>query len=195
MTRSHSRDVAVERIRGASVDQSTAVALAELWCSANEHPGETFEDIWKWILRYWGAEHQQLAPEVVVSVVASGDRYLAMAVGFARPVTVGWQPLTVMGLGGVCSAPDRRGEGLGAAVVTDQLSRVRAGEFPCSLFATKPETVAFYEKLGAGRVPRPVVNSLGEDPEANPFGADIVMGFPSQFPWPEGTIDLLGGGY
>ena len=195
MTRNQGRETIVERISGTCLGQSSAVALAELWCSANEHPGETFDDIWKWILKHWGTEHHQLAPEVEISVVGDQDRYLAMAVGFARPITAGSQPLTIMGLGGVCSAPDHRGRGLGAAVVSDQFSRVETGEFPASLFATYSGTVAFYEKLGAGRVPRPAVNSLGADPEANPFGSDVVMGFPSQYPWPEGTIDMLGGGY
>jgi len=195
MTRDRRRDVAVERISGPCLNQASAVALARLWCSANEHPGETFEDIWRWILRHWGTDHQRLAPQVVISVVGNDERYLAMAVGFARRIAVCSQPLIVLALGGVCSAPDYRRRGFGAAVVRDQFSRILTGEFACSLFATRPEMVAFYEKLGAGRVLRPVVNSLGTDPRANPFGADVVMGFPSHFQWPEGTIDLLGGGY
>ena len=195
MIRNHKRDVDVERISGTCVDQSTAVALAELWCSANEHPGETFEDIWKWILKHWGTAHQELAPQVQISVVANDERYLSMAVGFSRPIVAGSEPLTIMALGGVCSSPDRRGEGLGAAVVRDQFDRIQTGEFPCSLFATKEGTVGFYEKLGAGRLSRSVINSLGKNLEANPFGTDVVMAFPGQFPWSEGTIDLLGSGY
>jgi len=183
------------RISGKWLDRSTAVALAELWCSANEHPGETFEDIWKWILRHWGTEHRQLAPRAIISVVANDERFLSMAVGFARRIVAGPEPLTVMALGGVCSSPDFRGQGLGAAVVRDPFARIEKGEFPCSLFAARPQTVAFYEKLGAGRVLRPVVNSMGQNPQTNPFGNDVVMGFPSEFPWPEGAIDLLGGGY
>ena len=195
MTRSVSGNRHVERISGACLDQSRAIALAELWCSANEHPGETFEDIWKWILRHWGTEHEHLAPRVIISVVGKDEGFLSMAVGFGRRIVAGPESLTVMGLGGVCSSPDFRSEGLGAAVVRDQFSRVEAGEFPCSIFGTNPETVEFYEKLGAGRVSRSIANSMGRNPQANPFGDDVVMGFPSQFPWPEGRIDLLGCGY
>jgi hypothetical protein len=192
---SRTGDLTLQHICGPALDRPTAIALAELWCSANEHPGETLEDIWRWILRFWGTEHERWAPAVEIAALGARERYLAMAVGFARRVMVGAQPLTLMGLGGVCSAPDRRGEGLGAAVVGDQFGRVRRGEFPCALFGATPPSVGFYERLDAGLVSRAVVNSLGEDPQANPFGEDVVMGFPHDFAWPEGRIDLLGGGY
>ena len=71
-----------------------------------------------------------------------------MAVGFAREIVVGSQPLTILALAGVSSAPDRRGVGLGAAVVRDQFTRVQTGEFPCSLFPTGPEVVEFYDRGG-----------------------------------------------
>ena len=192
MTKTVSQSHKVERITGKCLDQSRVIALAQLWCSANEHSGEMFEDVWKWILRHWGTEHQQLAPRVIISVVVNNERYLSMAVGFTQHIVAGPESLTIMALGGVCSSPDCRVVGLGTAVVEDQFSRVETGEFPSSLFTTKPETVEFYKKLGAGRVLKSVFNSMDKNPQANPFGNDVVMGYPSQFPWPEGKIDLLG---
>ncbi|MFW6061747.1 MAG: hypothetical protein ACOC93_02960, partial [Planctomycetota bacterium] len=63
------------------------------------------------------------------------------------------------------------------------------------LFQTSDEVRGFYEKLGAGPVHKPIVNSFAEDPQANPFRDDVVLCYPADYPWPPGAIDLRGPGY
>jgi len=101
----------------------------------------------------------------------------------------------VMALAGVCSAPDRRGQGLGKAVVQASLGLVDGGVYQVSLFQTSRKVFPFYEKLGARLVTNRIVNSLAPDPAANPFWDEVAMSYPASVPWPEGPIDLLGPGY
>jgi len=53
----------------------------------------------------------------------------------------------------------------------------------------------FYEKLGACLVTNRIFNSLGNDPEKNPFWDEIAMRYPAAKHWPAGQIDLRGPGY
>ncbi|MEM9660155.1 MAG: hypothetical protein AAF961_17460, partial [Planctomycetota bacterium] len=99
------------------------------------------------------------------------------------------------GLARVCSHPEHRGCGLGELVVRAAFGVVDDGEFPWSLFQTTYPVQAFYNKLGAQLVKNPIVNSLGEDPQANPFWDEIIMRYPAKADWPKGVIDLLGPGY
>jgi len=53
----------------------------------------------------------------------------------------------------------------------------------------------FYEKLGAVVVDNRIVNSLADNPAANPFWDEVVMRYPAGGDWPSGAIDLRGPGY
>ena len=112
---------------------------------------------------------------------------------FPRAILTERGPLTVMGLGGVCTARSARGHGLGMILMRDTFGLVDSGAFACSLFQTR--VPSFYERLGARVVTNRFVNSLAVDPGARPFWDPATMVYPRPFDWPEGTIDLLGAGY
>jgi predicted N-acetyltransferase YhbS len=132
-----------------------------------------------------------------ILVVWVGETPVATALFFPREIMTADGALRVMALAGVCSAPEFRGRGLGAAVVRAALAQVDRGAFGVALYQTGvPE---FYEKLGARRVGNSFANSyfqpgnLGsaEQPWWDPY----VMIYPAGYSWPEGPIDLLGEGY
>ncbi|MCP4774691.1 MAG: hypothetical protein GY880_10660 [Planctomycetaceae bacterium] len=63
-----------------------------------------------------------------------------------------------------------------------------------SLFQTP--VPGFYQKLNSRLVTNRFVNRRNvDDPEANPWRDDQIMIYPSEFAWPEGTVDLNGCDY
>jgi predicted N-acetyltransferase YhbS len=136
---------------------------------------------------------EELYPRSVI--IREGDRVLAHAT--AAPHTIGTSEgdLTVLGLAHVATDPDVRGRKLGQTVVRAVFDLVDHGPYPHALFQTSNSVQAFYEKLGAGLVTNRVINSLADDPNANPFWDDVVMRYPAVKHWPEGTIDLRGPGW
>lgn len=128
-------------------------------------------------------------------VVRDGDQIIANAIIEPRTISSDAGELTVLGLGKVCSNPQRRGEGLGARVVRAALSQVDRGVFPFALFQTTEPVRPFYERLGAVTVANRIVNSHAADPDANPFGDSVVMRYPTNEGWPDGVIDLRGPAY
>jgi len=125
----------------------------------------------------------------------STGKLIAHAATFPRRITVDGKAMTILALGGVCSHPNFRGQGLGAAVVRAAFARVDRGEFPFCLYQTTEPNRTFYEHLGAAVIANRIVNSLGEKPEANPFWDPLAMAYPVSRPFPAGTVDLLGPGY
>jgi predicted GNAT family N-acyltransferase len=112
----------------------------------------------------------------------------------ARMIKTEKGPLQVMALSCVCVASERRGEGLGKAIVLEAFRRVDDGKFAVSLFQTS--VPAFYEKLGARVVENRFCNRLDEnDPEGNPWMEPYAMIYPASFDWPDGTIDINGPRY
>jgi len=128
-------------------------------------------------------------------VVRQGDRVMASAGTFPRRITVGTQAMTVLALAGVCTRPEARQRGLGAAVVKASFARVDSGAFAFLLFQTSWRNEPWYRGLGAARIDNRCVNSLAQDPQANPWWDEIVMAYPAARAFPAGTIDLLGPGY
>jgi len=128
-------------------------------------------------------------------LIREAGRVIAHSAIIPRTVGTSAGDLTLAGLARVCSAPDQRGRGLGERVVRAAFEVLDAGVFPFALFQTLPPIQAFYENLGACLVENPIVNSLGEDPQASPFWDKVIMRYPSGGEWPEGEIDLRGPGY
>jgi GNAT superfamily N-acetyltransferase len=120
---------------------------------------------------------------------------IASALAAPRTIRTTGGELTILALARVCTAPERRGEGLGARVVRAAFQMVDQGVFPFALFQTTPGVHAFYEKLGACVVTNKIINSRGDDPHACPFWSEVILRYPSEADWPAGTIDLLGPGY
>lgn len=136
---------------------------------------------------------EELHPRSVI--IREGDKVLAHAT--AAPHTIGTSEgdLTVLGLAHVATDPEARGLKLGQTVVRAVFDLIDHGPYSHALFQTSHSVQAFYEKLGAGMVMNRIINSLGEDPSANPFWDDVVMRYPAVKHWPEGTIDLRGPGW
>lgn len=118
---------------------------------------------------------------------------IAHALTFRRRIFTEAGPLEVLALAGVCVEPGRRREGFGEAIVRQALCRLEGGDYSVALFQTGvPE---FYQRLGARLVPNRFINRQAEDAEANPWWEPHVMIYPADATWPEGVIDLNGGGY
>jgi len=126
-------------------------------------------------------------------VIREGNEILAMSRLLPRRVHTQAGPLEVLALAGVKSHPNRRGEGLGRAVVRAAFARVDDGVLPVSLFQTG--VPGFYRKLGCREVHNRFVNSLGEDPSQSPWWDKAAMIYPSAFDWPAGEVDTLGAGW
>ncbi len=139
---------------------------------------------------YTRGEHQWY----IIRELATG-KLIAYANTFPRTIAVNKQPMTILALAGVCSHPDFRGQGLGAAVVRAAFARIDQHAFPFSLFQTTDEYRGFYEHLGAAVIRNRIVNSLSDKPDAYPFWDETAMAYPATRPFPPGTIDLLGPGY
>ena len=89
------------------------------------------------------------------------------------PRTIGTSQgdMTVLALARVCTDPAARGRKLGQAVVRRTFDLVDDGSFSFSLFQTTDDVQSFYDNLGAVRIHNRFVNSLAEDPSANPWWA------------------------
>jgi GNAT superfamily N-acetyltransferase len=165
--------------------------LATVWPKPNVTAADRAEQLLAQGRMYVGQE--QRAPRSFVFV--EEGRVLAHAGILPRRIGTASGQMTIAGLARVCTDPRERGRGLGELVARAALGVVDLGNFPWALFQTSRRVQAFYERLGAAVVENPVVNSLAEDPTANPFWDEIVMRYPAHGDWPAGTIDLLGAGY
>jgi predicted N-acetyltransferase YhbS len=128
-------------------------------------------------------------------IIREGGRVIAHAAALPRTIGTSEGEMTVLALAQVCSDPELRGRKLGQAVVRAAFDLVDHGPYPHSLFQTSHHVRPFYEKLGACLVTNRIVNSLGDEPQKNPFWDEVVMRYPAAKHWPGGEIDLLGAGY
>lgn len=132
-----------------------------------------------------------------VCVVWERAAPIATAMYFRREIMTTNGALGVMALAGVCTAPEFRGRGLGAAVVRAAFAQVDSGSFGVALFQTA--VPGFYVKLGARAVGNAFMNSRYQSGDRGsaerPWWDANVMIYPAAYPWPEGVIDLLGEGY
>ncbi len=180
-------------IRRLAPDQARAIGefVATIW----PRPGVTVEMRIEQQLAFGqsfdGPESQ--APKSYV--VREGERLIAHSLIFLRPMGTSEGVWPMAALARVGSLPEYRGQGLGALVVRAAFAPVDAGIFRGSLFQTTSDVRPFYEKLGAASVDNRIVNSLADDPEANPFWSPEIMRYPAHIHWPAGTIDLRGPGY
>lgn len=161
-------------------ESRTLAEIVEAWrAEIGERKGGAVEDAQKQYARF---------------VIWEGEKAIAHASTFPRQIYTPQGAITVMGLGGVCVDANRRGEGLGAAVMRPAFERVDRGLFPLSLYQTG--VPGFYEKLGAKLVYNQFINSKNsDDPQKNPWWDTHVMIYPAHYEWADGTIDLNGFGY
>jgi len=177
------------------LSEADARAIAQLIVSIWPKPGRTVDTMASDMLSRWldyrGPERQH--PRSFV--VREGGRVIAHASFDPRTIGTTQGDMTVLALARVCTDPAARGRKLGQAVVRRTFDLVDDGSFPFSLFQTTDDVQSFYDNLGAVRIHNRFVNSLAEDPSANPWWSPVIMRYPSGPGWPEGEIDLRGPGY
>lgn len=186
----------VKNCRLTEVREDEALAIGSLldkvWPKPDRGPVERAEQLKRLGQDYTGSA----AAGPISHLIWDEDRVIAHALTFQRMVKSSTGELSVLALAMVGSDPACRGQGLGASVVEAALARVDGKTFSSCLFQTSHDVRPFYERYGACLVENRIVNSLSEtDPQANPFWHEVVMRYPSDGPWPEGEIDLVGSGY
>jgi len=188
-----SEQFTVESLEETNFSAEKVAPIAELLCAVWPKPGRTVETRVAAMTAEMDVADQRLAPRGFV--VCEGGSAIAFAQMLPRTVGTTLGDITIAGLARVCSHPDHRGRGLGEVVVRAAFELVDRGEFEWSLYQTSTKVRPFYERLGAVVAKNRIVNSCGEDPEANPFWDTVVMRYPSNEGWPSGDIDLRGPGY
>ncbi len=127
-------------------------------------------------------------------VIWEGEVVIAHAGFFLREIFTAEGPLQVGALWGVCVQDQHRGKDFGALLVKQFLKLIDQGVYPVGLWQTGVPD--FYAKLGARVITNPFINAQNlENPQANPWDSESIMIYPSDFPWPDGVIDLNGRGY
>ncbi|MFE4355982.1 GNAT family N-acetyltransferase [Kitasatospora xanthocidica] len=128
--------------------------------------------------------------EIHFGVRAADGRLVAHTGLVPLPLTVGGTDLAVMGVGGVCVAPDRRHGGLAQAVVGAALDHARTLGHRYALLFCRPPLAAFYRGLGFREVAEGVTveqpeGRLAEMP-LRTMWAPLAVGAG----WPEGPVRL-----
>lgn len=183
----------VESIDRRNMSDTDARAVAELLVKVWTR--RTFEERIERLQNEW---RDYTGPEAIYPrsfVIRDGSRVIAHAAALPRTIGTSEGDLTIVALAQVCSDPELRGRKLGQAVVRAVFDLVDHGPYEHSLYQTSHTVRSFYEKLGAGLVTNRIYNSLGSNPELNPFWDEIAMRYPAVKHWPEGDIDLRGPGY
>jgi len=143
------------------------------------------------------AEHREdVATERFASEVLTihaGDRLVAAGQTFGREVLVADQDHNALALAAFAVAEDMRGQGLGKQIVLEAFKRVDSGDFEFAIFQTG--VPGFYEPMNCRAIDNRVINSLADDPDANPFNDTHVMVYPASTDLGTGSVDMLGPGY
>jgi len=143
------------------------------------------------------AEHREDAatdrPASEVIRTYDGERLIAAGQTFGREVLVDGQRRNALALAAFAVAEDRRGEGMGKQVVLEAFKRVDSGAFEFAIFQTG--VPGFYQPMNCRVIDNKVVNSLADDPNANPFEDTHVMVYPANTLLGTGPVDMLGPGY
>jgi predicted N-acetyltransferase YhbS len=185
----------IETIDRRNLDESDARAIAELLCAVWPKPGRTVDTRTAELIAQWRDYNGPEAQHPRSILISEGGRVIAHAGADPRTIGTSQGELRILALHGVCTDPAERGRKLGVAVVREVFKLVDDGTYPWSLFQTSHKVRPFYDKLGACLVESRIVNSLADDPNANPFWDEVVMRYPSGAGWPAGQIDLRGPGY
>src|SRR3954470_20582829 len=185
----------IETIDRRTISEPDARAIAELVVSIWPKPGRTVESFTAEILTQWKDYGGPEAQHPRSFLVREGSRAIAHSSVYPRTIGTNKGDIAVLALARVCTDPEVRGQKLGDAVVRASFDLVDRGVFPFALFQTTPDVRPFYERLGAIPIDNTFVNSLGTDPKANPFWAEVPMRYPATGDWPKGEIDLRGPGW
>ncbi len=170
-------------------------ALAELLVRVWPHP---LKDHGYRVRRLEQRSREPLGPNGQVPtafVIRAGQKIVASALTFARPILVAGEPKLALALCYVAVDPESRGQKFGEKVVQAAFAQVDAKSYELALFQTSQNVRPFYERLGAVVVENRVIDSTFDEPNKNPFWDEVVMRYPATEDWPMGVVDLLGAGY
>lgn len=185
----------IETLDRHTVTATDAHDAAELLIRIFPKPGRTVDSLAADVLQKLGSHAGPDDERPRMFVVREAGRVVACAQAIPRTLGTAAGDLTVLALARVCTDPAVRGKHLGQAVVRAAFDLVDHGPYPFSLFQTTPDVRPFYEKLGCVTVDNHFVNSLADDPQANPFWNSEIMRYPAAPGWPGGTIDTRGPGW
>jgi predicted GNAT family N-acyltransferase len=185
----------IETIDRRNISEADARALAELIVSIWPKPDRTVDNFTAEMLSQWSYYQGQENQHPRSFVIREGGRVVAHASAYPRTIGTEQGDMTVLALARVCTDPGVRGKRYGEAVVRAAFGLVDDGSFPFALFQTTQPVRQFYERLGSIVIENEIVNSLAEDPAANPFWAEVAMRYPAGSGWPSGKIDLRGPGW
>jgi aminoglycoside 2'-N-acetyltransferase I len=136
------------------------------------------------------------APLELHALVYDRGRLVGHAGSARRFIQVGPAEVLVAGIGGVVTAPDARGRGVGRAMVSAlrEASRTLAkAEF--GLLGCREEVIGFYENCGLVRVHNTVRDLSPRDAATvvESRGPTLIhSGIRPAEEWPTGTVDLRG---
>lgn len=185
----------IEIIDRRTINETDARAIAELIVSIWPKIGRTVETFTAEILTQW-RDYRGPEEEYPRSfLIREAGRVVAHSSAYPRTIGTLKGAITVLALARVCTDPAVRGRKLGDAVVRATFGLVDHGPFPFALFQTTTDVRPFYERLGAVAVDNTFVNSMADDPNADPFWADVKMRYPATGDWSPGEIDLRGPGW
>ncbi|MDC0936112.1 GNAT family N-acetyltransferase [Pirellulales bacterium] len=170
-------------------------AIATLLCGVWPKPGRTVETRVAAMEAMAKAYDGPAATAPRSFVILDDGTLAAHAEIHARTILTTDGERLIAALARVCTEPSMRGRGYGEVIVRAAFEPVDQGQFELSLFQTTDEVQPFYEHLGARPVQNRFVNSLADDPEADPWWNPVKMIYPAATDWPEGTIDMQGRGY
>lgn len=182
--------IEVWEYRDSELNQNQAFAIVTLLHEVWPHPNKTLLE-----MAASFSENRREAPnEIIRFIVWDGTKAIAHAKTFSRNILTTKGELKIMALAEVCVARNRRGKGLGEAVVRKAFKHVDCGSFPVSLFQTA--VPVFYQKLGAKRICNPFIDGKNREKlKRNPWWEPHIMIYPAQAQWPCGLVDLNGPGY
>jgi predicted N-acetyltransferase YhbS len=185
----------IEVLDRRTINEANAREIAELIVSIWPKIGRTVETFAAELLTQW-RDYRGPEDEYPRSfLIREAGRVVAHSSAYPRTISTARGDMTVLALARVCTDPAVRGRKFGDAVVRATFSLVDNGPFPFALFQTTMEVRPFYERLGAVAIDNTFVNSLADDPKANPFWAEVKMRYPATGGWPSGKIDLRGPGW
>ncbi|ARF80834.1 GNAT family N-acetyltransferase [Kitasatospora aureofaciens] len=128
--------------------------------------------------------------EIHFGIRAAGGRLIAHTGLLPVPLTVGGTDLEAVGVGGVCVAAERRGEGLAHAVVGAAVDHGRALGFRYALLFCRPPLAVFYRGLGFREVAEEVTVEQPEGRLAVMPLSTMWRPLAADAGWPEGPVRL-----
>ncbi len=121
----------------------------------------------------------------------SGGELVAQVVGFWIHARAGERTLRLLGLGNVCSDPDRKGQGFAGQLIERTLEEARRGGADFALLFCRPALESYYARFGFVKVANPILLTRPDGTTYTREARDSRMAAPlTDAAWPEGPLVL-----